>query len=184
MLQAAARARAGHAQNRTSNHSSANSSAHISRAPSPITINSDSDDDIVILLHTLANAVAGKTQLDVEIQDMDMVDSEDSNDEQCNWNGETTHHIGYHTNSDWEMVSDSGNDDGGEESDEDIEELEGDELITSLERAISTVGICTVPIFMKLWDGSYGYCNCTVWRFGIWKKYGYSTGSLNIGTSA
>ncbi|KAK0471172.1 hypothetical protein EDD18DRAFT_1367591 [Armillaria luteobubalina] len=135
MLQAAARARVGRARNRASNTSSANSSTHVSRAPSPITITgSDSDDDIVILSQ---NPVASEIQPDVEIQNIDLVDSEDSN-EQCNWNGETTHCVGYYADSDWEMIPDSGND-IAEESDEDIEELEGDELKASLESAVSAV---------------------------------------------
>ncbi len=102
-------------------------------------INSDSDEDIVILSHTLANAVDSAMQLDIEIQGIDLVESEDSDDERCNWNGETTHCVGHYTDSDWEMVPDSGNDGGGEESDDDIEELEGDELKESLESAISAV---------------------------------------------
>ncbi|KAK0480810.1 hypothetical protein IW261DRAFT_1563524 [Armillaria novae-zelandiae] len=128
MLKAVAQAQAGHTRSRLSNPSSANSSAHVSHAPSPIMISSsdDDDDDVVIL------AGASKIQPNIEIQDINLEDSEDYN-EQCNWNGETTHCIGYHTDSEWEIISDSG-DDNSEESDEDIEELEGEELVVTCPR--------------------------------------------------
>ncbi|KAK0475032.1 hypothetical protein EDD18DRAFT_1218835 [Armillaria luteobubalina] len=132
MLEAVARAQAGRTRSRLSNPLSANSSAHVSRAPSPIMISSSDDDDDVMIL-----AGASKIQPDTEIQGIDLEDSEGYN-EQCNWNGETTHCIGYQTDSEWEIISDSG-DNNGEESDEDIEELEGEELVANLESAVSAV---------------------------------------------